>query len=69
LPGGLRARIRHHLESVAQPHWHIDYYKAKLEWLLPILLHLVNTERLLKLPYDKFGLPAPHMSKLRLVGA
>jgi len=24
-PGGLRARIRHHLESVAQPHWHIDY--------------------------------------------
>ena len=24
-PGGLRARIQHHLESVAEPHWHIDY--------------------------------------------
>jgi Uri superfamily endonuclease len=24
-PGGLRARLHHHLESVAQPHWHIDY--------------------------------------------
>ncbi|MBI4661446.1 MAG: GIY-YIG nuclease family protein [Verrucomicrobia bacterium] len=26
--GGLRARISHHLESVAQPHWHIDYLMA-----------------------------------------
>ncbi len=24
-PGGLRARIHHHLESVAEPHWHMDY--------------------------------------------
>jgi Uri superfamily endonuclease len=24
-PGGLRARIAHHLESSAAPHWHIDY--------------------------------------------
>ena len=23
--GGLRARIGHHLESAASPHWHIDY--------------------------------------------
>jgi Uri superfamily endonuclease len=23
--GGLRARIQHHLESTAEPHWHIDY--------------------------------------------
>jgi Uri superfamily endonuclease len=23
--GGLRARIGHHLESTASPHWHIDY--------------------------------------------
>ena len=23
--GGLRARIGHHLESTAWPHWHIDY--------------------------------------------
>ena len=30
-PGGLRARIHHHLESVAQPHWHIDYLLALAE--------------------------------------
>jgi Uri superfamily endonuclease len=24
-PGGLRARLGHHLESTAEPHWHIDY--------------------------------------------
>ena len=23
--GGLRARLSHHLESIAAPHWHIDY--------------------------------------------
>jgi Uri superfamily endonuclease len=30
-PGGLCARIHHHLESVAQPHWHIDYLLALAE--------------------------------------
>ena len=30
-PGGLRARIQHHLESTAQPHWHIDYLLALAE--------------------------------------
>lgn len=24
-PGGLRARLGHHFESTAEPHWHIDY--------------------------------------------
>jgi Uri superfamily endonuclease len=24
--GGLRARIGHHLQSTARPHWHIDYF-------------------------------------------
>jgi Uri superfamily endonuclease len=23
--GGLRARLGHHLESIAEPHWHVDY--------------------------------------------
>jgi len=23
--GGIRARVSHHLESITQPHWHIDY--------------------------------------------
>ena len=30
-PGGLRARIQHHLESTAQPHWHLDYLLAFAE--------------------------------------
>jgi Uri superfamily endonuclease len=29
--GGLRARIGHHLESTADPHWHIDYLLAVAE--------------------------------------
>ncbi len=24
-PGGLRARIRHHLSPIKRPHWHMDY--------------------------------------------
>jgi Uri superfamily endonuclease len=30
-PGGLCARLHHHLESAAQPHWHIDYLLAVAE--------------------------------------
>jgi Uri superfamily endonuclease len=29
--GGLRARLQHHLESVAEPHWHIDYLMGSAE--------------------------------------
>ena len=28
-PGGLRARLRHHLRPVQRPHWHIDYLRAR----------------------------------------
>jgi Uri superfamily endonuclease len=27
-PGGLRARLAHHLEPTGRPHWHIDYLRA-----------------------------------------
>lgn len=30
-PGGLRARIGHHLRSSSKPHWHIDYLKQFTE--------------------------------------
>src|SRR5439155_16582715 len=30
-PGGLRARIYHHLESVAESHWHIEYLLGHAE--------------------------------------
>lgn len=29
-PGGLRARLRHHLGRSSKPHWHIDYLKQLL---------------------------------------
>jgi len=29
--GGLRARVSHHLESSAAPHWHIDYFLGAAE--------------------------------------
>jgi Uri superfamily endonuclease len=28
VPGGLRARLGHHLGSTIRPHWHIDYLRA-----------------------------------------
>lgn len=30
-PGGLRARLRHHLRRSSKPHWHIDYLKEFLD--------------------------------------
>ena len=30
-PGGLTARIRHHRQIAARPHWHIDYLRATCE--------------------------------------
>lgn len=38
-PGGLTARIRHHRQIAARPHWHIDYLRAvcdlKEVWFTP----------------------------------
>jgi Uri superfamily endonuclease len=42
--GGLRARVGHHLESTANPHWHIDYL---LRWVTPIeVWHTTDDRRL-----------------------
>lgn len=30
-PGGVQARVRHHLKSVSRPHWHIDYLRRHIE--------------------------------------
>ena len=30
-PGGLRARLTHHLKSSVRPHWHLDYIKTALQ--------------------------------------
>jgi Uri superfamily endonuclease len=44
-PGGLRARIYHHLESVAEPHWHIDYLLGHAE---PVAVWCVLSSRKLE---------------------
>ena len=30
-PGGLKARLRHHLQPAKRPHWHIDYLRRKAD--------------------------------------
>ncbi|MFQ5675894.1 MAG: DUF123 domain-containing protein, partial [bacterium] len=30
-PGGLVARLRHHLQSTSSPHWHIDYLRRRAD--------------------------------------
>jgi Uri superfamily endonuclease len=30
-PGGLRARIGHHLRQSSKPHWHIDFFKQDFD--------------------------------------
>ncbi len=43
--GGLRARLTHHLESVADPHWHIDYLLQIAE---PVEIWYTTTNRKLE---------------------
>ncbi|HHY87497.1 MAG TPA: GIY-YIG nuclease family protein [Chloroflexi bacterium] len=31
-PGGLKARLRHHLEGSSRPHWHLDYLRPWVRW-------------------------------------
>jgi len=73
-PGGLRARLRHHLESVAEPHWHIDYLLAhakpvevwyalsdrKLERALAEVLEQCPSFRM---PIPRFGSSDYHRSR------
>src|SRR5690349_15183396 len=43
--GGLKARIRHHLESTAAPHWHIDYLLQVAE---PVEVWYTNADQKLE---------------------
>jgi Uri superfamily endonuclease len=42
-PGGIHARVRHHLLPSPKPHWHLDYVKPYVEWTA--LGWSVNTTR------------------------
>ena len=43
-PGGLRARIRHHLQPARRPHWHIDYLRQAAD--ITGIWYSSDTERL-----------------------
>ena len=44
--GGLRARIGHHLESTAEPHWHIDYLLEHPETEITHVVIIGNPEKM-----------------------
>lgn len=52
-PGGLAARIRHHLKLTDRPHWHIDYLRAKAD----IVEIWYDTERVEHKWAESLGLP------------
>ncbi|MCW8860239.1 MAG: GIY-YIG nuclease family protein [Deltaproteobacteria bacterium] len=43
-PGGLRARLNHHLKEAQRPHWHIDYLKEAAEIRAVWICRGVNSE-------------------------
>ncbi|MGH8644662.1 MAG: GIY-YIG nuclease family protein [Gammaproteobacteria bacterium] len=62
--GGIRARVSHHLASIAQPHWHIDYL---LGFATPIEVWYASSDRKLEREWAemlrhsaRFQTPIPH---------
>jgi len=72
--GGLRGRIQHHLESTAEPHWHIDYL---LQVAVPVEVWFTTADRKLerhwadlmenapgfRVPIPRFGASDYHRSR------
>lgn len=54
--GGLLARIQHHLESTAEPHWHIDYL---LQWAVPMEVWYAIADRKLEQDWAEFLAQSP----------
>jgi Uri superfamily endonuclease len=72
--GGLRARISHHLESTAIPHWHIDYllgvakpvevwYTRANQKLEHHWAELLEKARHFRVPIRRFGSSDYHRSR------
>jgi Uri superfamily endonuclease len=72
--GGLRARIGHHLESSASPHWHIDYllqvaelvevwYTTADQKLERYLADLLEKAPQFRVPIPRFGSSDYHRSR------
>ncbi len=72
--GGLRARLGHHLESAASPHWHIDYllqaaapvevwYSTSNRKLERRWAELLEDAREFSVPVPRFGSSDYHRSR------
>ena len=72
--GGLRARLRHHLESTAEPHWHIDYlvrcstpveiwYSTDHDKLEHDWAELLEGSKRFRVPIPRFGSSDYHRSR------
>jgi Uri superfamily endonuclease len=55
--GGLRARLGHHLESTASPHWHIDYLLGVAE---PVEVWYTTAHQKLEHQWAELLQEAPH---------
>jgi len=55
--GGLRARLGHHLESTAAPHWHIDYLLGVAE---PVEVWYTTAKQKLEHHWAELLEEAPH---------
>jgi len=55
--GGLSARIGHHLESTASPHWHIDYLLGVAE---PVEVWYTTAKQKFEYPWAEVLEKAPH---------
>ena len=55
--GGLRARLGHHLESTASPHWHIDYLLGVAE---PVEVWYTTVKEKLEHHWAELLEKAPH---------
>jgi Uri superfamily endonuclease len=73
--GGLSARVGHHLESTAKPHWHIDYllrvskpvevwYTTATRRLEHHWAELLENSKLFRVPIPRFGSSDHHRSRL-----
>lgn len=73
-PGGIRARVRHHIEAGHEPHWHIDYLlglatpvevwyvisdrKLEKDWA-----EMLHASRRFRSPIPRFGSSDYHRSR------
>jgi hypothetical protein len=67
-PGGLRGRLRHHISTVKQPRWHVDYLRPQMTLSE---IWYTNDKRNGSMTGQKHFLPClehPSQKRFRLIG-